>query len=98
MGLLLAGREMPRNDGGRLWLVIVVFVASEDMRLIMMPAWRTGEKVFLLNSDDTQCRKGLLFRKPSWQVPCGIDMQLPALHFLRPSSHRSKTTTLHVAL
>ena len=61
MGLLLAGREMPRNDGGRLWLVIVVFVASEDMHLIMVPAWRTGEKVFLLNSDDTQCRKGLLF-------------------------------------
>ena len=61
MGLLLAVREMPRNDGGRLWLVIVVFVASEDMHLIMVPAWRTGEKVFLLNSDDTQCRKGLLF-------------------------------------
>lgn len=39
----------------------VVFVASDNMRLVVVPAWRTGGKVLLLYSDDTQCRKSLLF-------------------------------------
>lgn len=31
------------------------------MLVIMVLAWRTGGKVLLLASDDTQCGKGLLF-------------------------------------